>query len=833
MNDLLARLSILITKRPWITIGVLLVITVVMAAGAGRRAPIIDGADVALLPPDSELVAALTDLDEVFRETGDIRVVTLVFRGDALTPSGLAQMNEMIDEIVSQPNVGALLTTDDAILSPSFLARAALAVDDLSAVTQDEIDAVRESPRLGAAMAALTGTDADGTGVAIATIRLLDTDDEQVEEAERLINTLAADQEGPLAVSSVSPATVEDEYRQALNEGMAPLIGAALLLIMLLILLFLRSASDLALTLVGLLISLIWVVGIEGWLGPDALSAIGPPSSLSALVPIIVIALTVDYAIQVVSHFREQRAGGAAVLSAVQTGWRTVVLPLLLAAVTTMVSLLANLLSPVGASRDFGVVAALGVGLSLIVMLTLLPAGRVIIDRRREARGTLRQPRLVAHALPGIERAAERLGESVSLRPAPFLLVVVALTIVLGFAAASLEAKFSIRDVLPQSGEAIRDLNTLEASVGGSTEVTSVLIKAEATETSTLLNLRTLAETFDTDASRPLFAAGALQTSFERTLTDWVSDSGEPGDRYDPELAMLFAEATASLQLDAALMQQVLDQLEQREPQLSQYLDNDPTGIDTILVQFPTYLNDSEGAQQVQQTLESLWPGVDASITATSESLVAVSVTDSITERQTEAISITIAVALGLLVIFYWVTQRQPVLGLVAVVPLVFVLIWVLGTMALLGIPYSLITSIIAALSIGIGIDYTIHLIHRYREEFSRVRDPEQAAIRTLATTGSALLGSAMTTALGLGVLIASPLAGSQQFGITAAITIAYSLIAAILVVPPAMTVWGAFQNMRLRSNLQRMWDELDEAIDDIQERHERESPAATDGDGD
>ena len=101
-------------------------------------------------------------------------------------------------------------------------------------------------------------------------------------------------------------------------------------------------------------------------------------------------------------------------------------------------------------------------------------------------------------------------------------------------------------------------------------------------------------------------------------------------------------------------------------------------------------------------------------------------------------------------------TLRQPVLALIAVGPIVLVLISVLGTMALLGIPYTIITSIITALSIGIGVDYTIHMIHRYREEYALVRDPEKAATRTLATTGSALLGSALTTALGLGVLVAS-----------------------------------------------------------------------------
>ena len=821
MDRIVQAFSRAVTARPWLTIGVLLVITVVMAAGAGQRAPIIEGADVALLPQDSDIVNAVREIDELFEEIGDVSLVTLVFRGEALTPDGLAQIDGLIDQITTAPDIAPLLTPTGAVVSPAAIVQAALGADDLASVTEAEIDAVLGTAELGPALDALTGSDADGTPVAIATIRLRNTDEEHTANAERQIFDLASASSGVLSASSVSTVIVEDEYTKALEEGMAPLVGIALLLIAVLIMLFLRSAADLMLALVGLLFSLIWVVGIEGWLGPDALGVIGPPSSVSALVPIIVISLTVDYAIQVVSHYREQRSGGASVLEAAQTGLRHVMIPLTLAAVTTMVSLLANLFSPVEIVGDFGVVAALGVGMSLVVMLTLVPAGRTIIDRRRESRGRLAAPRLVSQAFPGIERVAELLGTNIALRPAPYLLVVLALTIGLGFAATGLESEFSTRDVLPRGGTVLEDWDTLDASVGGSTEVSTVVIKAEATETRTLLNLRHLADTFADDRSRPEFAAGPIQTSYELLLRDWVTDSGEPGDKYDAELSAAFRDASAGLEADSAQMQQILDRVESMDPALAHGLVNNPNGVDTILVQFPILTGDSAGARQVQEELEALWLSDDQSIAATSETIVAAAVTDSITERQTESISITIAAALGILAVFFWVTQRQPVLALVAVVPIVFVLIWVLGTMALLGIPYSLVTSIITALSIGIGVDYTIHLIHRYREEFTRRRDPERAAIRTLATTGSALLGSAMTTALGLGVLIASPLLASQQFGITAAITIAYSLIVSILVVPPAMTVWGAYQNVRLRSAMQRMWDELDETIDDIQERQE------------
>ena len=159
---------------------------------------------------------------------------------------------------------------------------------------------------------------------------------------------------------------------------------------------------------------------------------------------------------------------------------------------------------------------------------------------------------------------------------------------------------------------------------------------------------------------------------------------------------------------------------------------------------------------------------------ATSESIISVTVTDAITERQTELISATIAAAFTVLAVFFWVTVRRPALALIAVGPIVLVLISVLGTMALLNIPYTIITSIITALSIGIG------------------------------------------------VLLASPLAASQQFGFTAATTIAYSLIVSILLVPPAMTIWGAYQNMRLRSMVQNWGTELDEAIDAVYRRQEQ-----------
>ena len=820
---LLDKLSRLVTARPWATILVLVIITVALAAGADRRAPPTEGADVAFLPPGHPVKEAISDIGELFEESGEVSVVTLVFRGQAVTPGGLSQMASLLDEIVSDPGTGELLARVDPIISPAHVINTVLQAGDFGSVTQEQIDAaLRDYPVIQAAVAGLTGNDADGSPVAVANVRLSETGDGRTQEAERSIHDLALEDEGPLSVSSISPAVVEDEYENAMESVMPPLIGLALLLITALLLLFTRALSDTLLTLGGLIIAIIWVVGAEGWLGPNALGLIGPPSSLTAMVPVIIISLTVDYAIQAVSHYREQRIAGEPVLQAVRMGLRNVTVPLMLAAVTTMVSLLVGLFSPIGVIGDFGVVAALGVGMSLVVMLTLIPAGRTIIDRRRESRGSLPAARPISNALPGISLLAQRVGHTVTRWPAPFLVAVIAVTVGMGFAATGLKSGFSIKDILPRGGTVLQDMNTLEASVGGSTELASVLLRAEATETRTFLNLQDLAAAFETEEHRPGAAAGPIQASYYSYLIDWIDDSGEAGDKYDAELGALFQNASAGLEFDQASMQEVLDKLAAREPGLAHALVNNPDGIDTLLLQFPAYRDDPEQTRTLQEDVEELWRGDDGALTVTSASIVEIAVPDQITDGQTAAISTTIAVALGILALFFWVTLRQPALGIVAVGPIVLVLICVLGTMALLDIPYNLITSIITALSIGIGVDYTIHVIHRYREEFTRLRNPERAAVQTLATTGSALLGSALTTAFGFGVLIASPLLAFQEFGITATITIVYSLIVSIFVVLPAMVVWGAYQNMRMRSMVERMWEDLDVAIEDVHRRHEQ-----------
>ncbi|MDE0122566.1 MAG: MMPL family transporter [bacterium] len=807
-----------VAARPWITLAAVLAATLLFGGGLTLRVPQAETGTVTFLPSDSDVARAADTIDELFGGSSDAVVTTVIFRGNALSPAGLAQMDELLDRIAVEPGVAGTLTPSHAIVAPTSVIGGVLGTGGFERVTQAEINSAIERMltdpglvRPQTALLEMTGTDRDGTLISVATIRLRDTGDDLARQAQLKIHDLAETSQGPLLVGTVSPALIEQVYQEATGPGFVPLMALAVLVVSALMLLFMRSGLDLLLTLVGLGLALTWTLGAEGWLGPGALDLIGPPNAFGAMVPIILIGLAVDYVIQSLSRYREYRISGEPVAEAMRGGLRKVITPVALAAGTTMVSLLSNLLSPVAPIGDFGVVAAVGVGLSFVVMLTFVPAVRTIIDRRREERGALPPARPISDSLPGVGWAGRLLGMASVRWPVPLLAVLAAATVGFGFAAASVTTDFSHRDLLPSGGDLNRDLDTLRAAVGGSTEVVDVLVKAEITEPRTLFNLVDLTTAFDDNLRRPRGAVSGIQTSPGIVVVDWITDDGTPGDRYDPELEALFNRATARLQVDRELVQEFVVRMKEREPdELARVLAEDPHGVDTMLLQFQAFTGDQQRTRWMQEDIEGLWFGGDEEITVTSSEIRYVVVNDEIRETQTQTTVMTIVAALAILMLFFRITMRQSVLGVIAVAPVVVSLIWMLGTMGLLGIPYTITTSAVIALVIGVGVDYTIHIIYRYQEEYSQARDPEEAMGRTLSTTGSALMGSALTTALGMGVLALSDLVVFRNFGLMVALALIYSLIVSTFLLPPTMSVWAAYQNMRMRYRARRLSDDAD-----------------------
>jgi len=144
-----------------------------------------------------------------------------------------------------------------------------------------------------------------------------------------------------------------------------------------------------------------------------------------------------------------------------------------------------------------------------------------------------------------------------------------------------------------------------------------------------------------------------------------------------------------------------------------------------------------------------------------------------------ESLIITLLLSMIILIFVFYMKGKSFLLGLISTVPVILSAIWIMGTMAILGIPLTITTITVTSLAVGLGIDYSIHIMHRFIEE----RDEE----KVIYSTGPALLGSALTTISAFGLLSFSFLPPLRMFGMAVSIAIFYAFISAVLILPAIM----------------------------------------------
>lgn len=141
------------------------------------------------------------------------------------------------------------------------------------------------------------------------------------------------------------------------------------------------------------------------------------------------------------------------------------------------------------------------------------------------------------------------------------------------------------------------------------------------------------------------------------------------------------------------------------------------------------------------------------------------------------------AVFLGIMLMFV-VLFRSFKMALLAITPNLLAATLVLGGMGLIGIPLDIMTVTIAAITIGIGVDDTIHYVHRFKDEFEKDRNYIATMYRCHASTGQAMYYTSVTIVLGFSILALSNFKPSIYFGLLTASAMFAALMGALLLLP-------------------------------------------------
>ncbi|MEM8747135.1 MAG: efflux RND transporter permease subunit [Actinomycetota bacterium] len=153
------------------------------------------------------------------------------------------------------------------------------------------------------------------------------------------------------------------------------------------------------------------------------------------------------------------------------------------------------------------------------------------------------------------------------------------------------------------------------------------------------------------------------------------------------------------------------------------------------------------------------------------------------------ALQVSLPIAVLLCLIVSSVFLRSIRYGLASVVPILMVVAWLYAFMELAGYAINLVTATIAAVSIGIGIDFAIHYIVRYREELERHGSRDTAIRISGEGTGLALVASAASSAVGFAILSLAPMPLFASYGLLTALMIVMALVATLAVLPSLLTV--------------------------------------------
>jgi len=143
-----------------------------------------------------------------------------------------------------------------------------------------------------------------------------------------------------------------------------------------------------------------------------------------------------------------------------------------------------------------------------------------------------------------------------------------------------------------------------------------------------------------------------------------------------------------------------------------------------------------------------------------------------------------IAILIMLTILF-----RSFKLAIVGTLPNIFTALFILGCMGVFGIPLDIMTITIAAITIGIGVDYAIHYIHRYKKEYALTGDNYLAIHTSQTTVGKALYFTSITITLGFVVLVLSNFVPSIYFGLLTSVAMLVSLFATFSIIPLLLSV--------------------------------------------
>jgi len=507
--------------------------------------------------------------------------------------------------------------------------------------------------------------------------------------------------------------------------------------------------------------------------------ALGRLNSLTSATGALLIGLGIDYVIVLYGRYVEERQLGESHDRALESIGRQTGVGVMLGAVTTAATFYAFLATDFAGLSELGLLTGTGILLLALSVFLLLPALLTIFYR-----GRAQVPRLYLHSF-----GSDRLCRAAIARPRATIAVAVLVTVVLAGAMFRLSYDDDIQNMRSPDnrGSALRT----EVMESFGLRFTPIMIRVDgrdefeamARAREILPELESMVDG-ETLASIDTIANLVPSEEEQRLVIDRLAAARPRIEGIEGRVAVAFRDAGLNpaafdegirhlgdaLRVDSPLS---LTDLKGTtlESVASRYVAPFPGGVSTVVY---CYTPADRWRREVPPPLAELAARHDWSVLAST-------VVVSAELRRIVWSDAARAALLGALAVYLlmWVDLGSHRRALLALAPLGAGLIWMLGAMAVLGIQVNFMNIFVMTMVIGIGVDYGIHLLHRWSEAGA---DPG-----ALSETAKAIAVAALTTVAGFGSLVLSHFPGLRSVGAAAILGAAFSALASVTLLPAVL----------------------------------------------
>ncbi len=509
-----------------------------------------------------------------------------------------------------------------------------------------------------------------------------------------------------------------------------------------------------------LLISLSWAGGV-------AALTFGTLNLMTSTLGLVLFGLGIDYGIHFYARYAEERGAGHGVAEAVEETFVSTGQGITVSALTTASALFVLQLADFRGFSEFGLIGGMGILFALISMLTVLPALLSIAERTGALDLRLR-------------------GEASAYEPDsrfPFSRTIVAaclvLTVVCVLAIPNVSFEYDFSKLEPEFEEYNQRAEALLPALGqgerrnpayilldspSDVRTVTAAVKSLAEQDSLILAVESLQERFPTDST-------TARAKLER-LAEIRAVLNDPFLRADTtgqvERLRQAVSATEPVPLDS-VPEFITRPFTTRSGELGNFVIVFPRGS----------LSDGRRSIHFAGLIGQVSTPGNGEFYAASTQLVAADMLRLMQEESPKMVGVTFL----LVFVLVFVSFRSPRWTLVAVVPLLVGLAWMLGLMELFAIKLTFYNLVVLPTVLGIGNDGGVHLTHRYREE------GRGSIRRVLRSTGEHVTMGAMTNLIGFGGLLLSSHPGLRSIGVLAVVGIGGTLAATLVFFPALLQV--------------------------------------------